>query len=104
LGQTFLAAAVGAVIGGGLALLTAPRSGAASRDKLKGMVDDKRGQLDELTESAEARVKKMIQESHEILEQKVDLVKAALKAGRDAIDAEKAKQEKSAKAATAAAA
>lgn len=96
-GQTFLALTLGAVIGGGLALLMAPRSGAASRAKLRGMVDDKRGQLDELTEDAETRIKKVIQESHEILEKKVDLVKAALKAGKDAIDAEKAKQEKSAK-------
>jgi gas vesicle protein len=94
LGQTFLALTLGAVIGGGLALLTAPRSGAESREKLRGMVDDKRGQLDELTESAETQIKKMIQESHAILEKKVDLVKAALKAGKDAIDAEKAKQDK----------
>jgi gas vesicle protein len=103
-GHTFLAVALGAVIGGGLALLTAPRSGAASRAKLQGMVDDKRDQLDEMTESAENRIKKVIQESHEILEKKVDLVKAAIKAGKDAIDAEKAKQEKSAKSDTAAAA
>jgi gas vesicle protein len=94
LGQTLLAFTLGALIGGGLALLTAPRSGAASREKLRGMVDDKRVKLDEMTEDAETRIKKVIQESHEILEKKVDLVKAALKAGKDAMDAEKAKQEK----------
>ena len=92
LGLTFLAFTLGAVIGGGLALLTAPRSGAESRQKLRGAVDDKRVQLDELAEDAETRIKKVIQESHEILEKKVDLLKAALKAGRDAIAAEKAKQ------------
>lgn len=94
LGQTLLAFTLGALIGGGLALLTAPRSGAASREKLRGMVDDKRVKLDGMTEDAETRIKKVIQESHEILEKKVDLVKAALKAGKDAMDAEKAKQEK----------
>lgn len=94
LGQTFLAFTLGTLIGGGLALLTAPRSGAASREKLRGMVDDKRVKLDEMTEDAETRIKKVIRESHEILEKKVDLVKAALKAGKDAMDAEKAKQEK----------
>ena len=95
LGLTFLAFTLGAVIGGGVALLTAPRSGAESRKKLQGMVDDKRAKLDEMTGDAETRIKKVIQESHEILEKKVDLLKAALKAGKDAIDAEKAKQGKS---------
>ncbi|WP_020676821.1 YtxH domain-containing protein [Geopsychrobacter electrodiphilus] len=100
LGLTFLAFTLGAAIGGGLALLTAPRSGAESREKMRGMVDDKRVKLDELTEDAETRIKKVIQESHEVLEKKVDLIKAALKAGKDAIDAEKAKQKKSTKADT----
>jgi gas vesicle protein len=96
MGLTFLAFTLGAAIGGGVALLMAPRSGAESREKMRGMVDDKRVKLEEMTEDAETRIKTVIQESHEALEKKIDLVKAALKAGEDAIDEEKAKQKKTA--------
>jgi gas vesicle protein len=95
-GTTFLAFTLGAVIGGGLALLMAPRSGVETREKLRGLRDGTCDKLNEMTEDAENRVKKVIQEGREILEEKADFISAAVKAGKDAIDAEKAKQEKSA--------
>jgi len=94
LGITLLAFALGAAIGGGLALLTAPRSGVETREKLKDMVDESRGKLSEMTEEAEARVKKAVQDSKDLLGENADLIKAAIKAGKDAIAAEKAKQDK----------
>ncbi len=96
LGATILAFTLGAVIGGGLALLTAPRSGHDTRKKLRDAMDETRDKLHELTEDAEARVKKAVHEGRELLEEKADLIKAAVKAGKDAIEAEKTKHEKSA--------
>jgi gas vesicle protein len=90
-GMTFLAFTIGAAIGGGLALLTAPRSGAETREKLHGMVDETRGKLNEMTEDAENRIKKAVQDGRDTLEENADLIKAALKAGKEAINAEKAK-------------
>ena len=95
-GTAFLAFTLGTVIGGGLALLLAPRSGQETRAKLRGMVDETRDKLNEITEDAENRIKKAVQEGRDTLEEKADLIKAAVKAGKDAIAAEKAKQEKSA--------
>lgn len=96
LGITFLAFTLGAVIGGGLALLTTPRSGPETREKLHGMVDETRSKLNEMTEEAESRVKKAVQDGKTVLEENADLIKAAVNAGKEAIAAEKAKQEKSA--------
>jgi gas vesicle protein len=96
LGTTFLAFTLGALIGGGLALLTAPRSGPETREKLHGMMDETRGKLNEMTEDAETRIKQAIQEGRQVLEENADLIKTAVKAGKDAIAAEKAKHEKSA--------
>jgi gas vesicle protein len=93
IGTTLLAFTLGAVIGGGLALLTAPRSGPETRKKLRGMVDETRDKLHEMTEETEDRIKKVVQEGRELLEQKADLNNAAVKAGKEAIEAEKAKSE-----------
>ena len=49
-GTTFLVFTVGAALGGGLALLTASRSGPENRQKLHDMVDETRGKLNEMTE------------------------------------------------------
>ena len=96
LGVTFLAFTLGAVIGGGLALLTTPRSGPETREKLHGLVDETRGKINEMTEEAETLIKKTVQDGKTVLEENADLIKAAVKAGKEAIAAEKAKQEKSA--------
>jgi len=94
LGATFLAFTLGAALGGGLALLTSSRSGPENRQKLHDMVDETRGKLNEMTEEAETRIKKVIQDSRDLLQENADLVKAAVKAGKEAVAAEKAKHEK----------
>lgn len=96
LGKTVLVFTLGAALGGGLALLTAPRSGPENRQKLHDMVDETRSKLDEMTEEAEVRIKKVIQDSRDLLQENADLVKAAVQAGKEAVAAEKAKHEKSA--------
>ncbi len=83
LGATFLAFTLGAIIGGGVALLTAPRSGPQTQKKLH-----------DITQEAEERVKKTVQDGRDKLEEKADLIKTAVKAGKEAMEAEKAKQAK----------
>ncbi len=93
-GVTFLAFTLGAAIGVGLTLLTATRSGSETREKLHGMVDETRGKLNAMTEDGEARIKQAILEGKTMIEENADLIKAAVNAGKEAIAAEKAKQEK----------
>ena len=92
LGTTFLAFTLGAVIGGGVALLMAPRSGSETREKLQEKIDGTRSKLNDMTQEAEDRIKKTVQDGMDKLEEKADLIKTAAKAGKEAMDAEKAKQ------------
>ncbi len=96
MGTAIITFTIGAVLGGGLALLTAPGSGTETRKKLHGMVDETREKLNEMTIDAEARIMKVAQEGKDLLEENADLIKAAVKAGKEAMAAEKAKQQKSA--------
>ena len=91
-GSVFLAFVLGAAIGGGLALLTAPRSGPETRDKIHDIADETRDRLSKLAEDAEAKVKKTVEEGRELLEEKKGLVQAAFKAGKEAMEAERTKQ------------
>lgn len=93
-GSVFLAFVLGAAVGGGVALLTAPRSGSETRDKLRDMADEARDRVREAADNAENRVKRAVDEGRELLDEKADLVKAAVKAGREAMEEERAKQEK----------
>jgi len=90
-GKALLAFTVGAAIGGGLVLLTAPRSGADTRRRMRGMVDDTNDRLHEITEEAENRIKQAVQEGRDLLDEKSDMIKAAIKAGKAAMEAEKGK-------------
>jgi gas vesicle protein len=96
LGMTFLAFTLGAAIGGGLALLTAPRSGIETREKLHGMVDDTRSKLNDITKDAEERVKQAVKEGMDMMEEKADQIKSAAKAAKEAMEDEKAKHSKKA--------
>jgi gas vesicle protein len=90
-GTVFLAFVMGAAIGGGLALLTAPRSGKETRDKIADMADDVRQRVKEIAAEAEAKIKEVVEEGRETLKEKSEQVKAAVEAGREAFAAERAK-------------
>jgi gas vesicle protein len=96
LGTTFVAFTLGMAIGGGLALLTAPRSGPETRKKLRNLMDETREQLHEITEDAEDRIKNVVKEGQDLLEEKADLLKAAIRAGKEAMEAENTRHEKTA--------
>lgn len=93
-GSVFLAFVMGAAIGGGLALLTAPRSGEETRNKVRDLADDVRRRVKDIAEEAEARIKETIEEGREVLQEKAEMVKSAVDAGKEALEAERAKHQK----------
>lgn len=93
-GTVFLAFVMGAAIGGGLALLTAPRSGQETRDKVKQLGDDVRDKIKAIADEAEARIQTVIEEGRETLVEKRDTLKSVVEAGREAMEAEQAKHKK----------
>lgn len=93
MGCVFMAFIMGAAIGGGLALLTAPRSGKETRDRIRDMADDARSKVQDAAREAEVRIKEAIDEGKEALIERRDMVKSAIEAGKEAMAAEKAKHQ-----------
>lgn len=93
-GNLFVAFLVGAAVGGGIALLTAPRSGRETREKLRGLAGETRDRIRRIAEDAEEKIADVLQEGKETIALKRDMVKAAVEAGREAMAAEKAKHVK----------
>lgn len=89
--NVLVALLVGAAVGGGIALLTAPRSGRETREKLRGLAGETRERIRKIAEDAEERIAEVLNEGKETIALKRDMVKAAVEAGREAMAAEKAK-------------
>ncbi|MBE0596590.1 MAG: YtxH domain-containing protein [Desulfuromonadales bacterium] len=83
-GSTFLAFMMGAAIGGGLALLFAPRAGEETREKIRQMADDARKRATDYYDEAENRVRQTIEEGKTVYEEKRAAIIAATEAGREA--------------------
>lgn len=90
-GNVLVAFLAGAAIGGGIALLTAPRSGRETREKLRCLAGETSDRIRKIAEEAEERIADVLQEGKETIALKRDMVKAAVEAGREAMAAEKAK-------------
>lgn len=90
-GNIFVGFLLGVVVGGGVALLTAPRSGRETRDKLRGLAGETSERIRKIAEDAEEQIAEVLNEGKETLAHKRDIVKAAVEAGREAMAAEKAK-------------
>ena len=89
--NVLIALLVGAAVGGGIALLTAPRSGRETREKLRGLAGETRDRIRQIAEEAEEKIAEVLNEGKETIALKRDMVKAAVEAGREAMAAEKAK-------------
>ncbi len=86
---------LGVVIGAGIALLFAPRSGPETRreigrrarqatDKVKGVAEEVTGQVVDTYEGARARVEEQIEAARSAIESKKRQVSRAMEAGREA--------------------
>jgi gas vesicle protein len=93
-GTIVLAFLAGAAIGGAIALLTAPRSGRETREKIRGSVDDLRERLHHIVAEAEEKIRATVEEGSSALHEKQELVKAVVEAGKEAYAKEQAKHHK----------
>jgi gas vesicle protein len=89
--NVLVALLIGAAVGGGIALLTAPRSGRETREKLRGLAGETSERIRKIAEEAEERIAEVLQEGKNAVAEKRDMVKAAVEAGREAMATEKSK-------------
>ena len=89
--NVLVALLIGAAVGGGIALLTAPRSGRETREQLRGLAGETSERIRRIAEEAEERIAEVLQEGKNTVAEKRDMVKAAVEAGREAMAAEKSK-------------
>lgn len=79
-----LAFIVGAAVGGAIALLTAPRSGKETREKIRDSADELRDKLQNIATEAESKIRHAVEEGRGTLREKQELVKAVVEAGKEA--------------------
>jgi len=80
-GRSFL---LGLLLGGALGLLLAPQAGAATRKQLLKRVQQQQTQQARLSHEGSQQVKGLVQETRSLLLAKLDLLKQALAAGKQA--------------------
>ncbi|MDF1580193.1 MAG: YtxH domain-containing protein [Desulfuromonadales bacterium] len=85
-GASLLAFLAGAAVGGVAALLLAPRSGAETRQKVLDAAEELKVRSQTLVTEAENRVREVVEEGKEALDQNKEVFLSAVAAGKEAFE------------------
>lgn len=75
---------IGALVGAGLALLLAPRSGEETQEQIKGKAMELRGAAEDRVRTAQRELEERLDQARAGVESRVGQVREAVEAGRDA--------------------
>ncbi len=93
-GHVVLAFVLGGIVGAGIALLTAPRSGKETREKIKEFADETKKKASEYTEQVKDKLSSAVEHGKEFVSEKKSLISSAIDAGKEAYGKEKEKHSK----------
>ncbi|MBI5741487.1 MAG: YtxH domain-containing protein [Nitrospirae bacterium] len=93
-GHVILAFVFGAVVGAGVALLTAPQSGRETREKIKELADETRKKAGDYACQVKEKVSSAVESGKHFVEEKKSLISTAIDAGKEAFEKEKEKLSK----------
>lgn len=82
---------LGGLIGAGVALLLAPKSGREAREKIKEFAGEAREKAEEVIEQVKSKVTSAVEKGKEVFEEKKSIVTTAIEAGKEAYEKEKEK-------------
>lgn len=82
---------LGGLIGAGVALLLAPKSGRETREKIKELAVEAKGKAEEVIEQVKGKVTSVVEKGKEVIEEKKSIVTTAIEAGKEAYEKEKEK-------------
>ena len=87
----FLAFLAGAAVGGGLAMLAAPRTGKELRSKISDLTEDAVSKIKDYASEAQTMLNASLEEGKDLLKEKKSVLASAIEAGREAMEREKGK-------------
>jgi len=90
-GHVVLAFVLGGLVGAGLALLTAPRSGRETREKIREFADETKKKASEYAEQTKDKLSSAVEHGKEFVTEKKTLISSAIEAGKEAYSKEKEK-------------
>ncbi len=89
----FLAFVFGGLVGAGITLLMAPRSGRETREKIKSTTGEVKGKAENYYSQAIERLTAAVEKGKEVLEKERFNIKSAIDAGREAYQKQRVKSE-----------
>lgn len=88
-GSILLSFFIGGLVGAGVALLVAPKSGQETREKLRELAEDAKEKADSYLEKVKGTATTVMEKGKEILDQQKSILTTAVEAGKEAYDKEK---------------
>ena len=89
-GTVIIAFLAGGLVGAGIALLTAPRSGKETREKIGEIADEAKDKIRSVAEDARAKMVETFGKGKDILDEKKSAITHAIEAGKKAMEDDKA--------------
>lgn len=93
-GSVVISFLLGGLVGAGVALLLAPKSGRETRQKIIEMADDVREKAEDYVEQVKGRVTSAVGKGKDFYEEKKSIIASAVEAGKEAYEKEKEKLSK----------
>ena len=88
-GSLVLSFLLGGLVGAGVALLLAPKSGKETREKIKEFADDVKEKAEGYVEQAKGKITSTYTSGKDLLQEKKSIITTAVEAGKDAYEREK---------------
>jgi len=82
---------IGSLVGAGVALLVAPKTGRETRQQIKELADEVKEKADVYMEQMKDQVSTVVEKGKGIIEEQKSILAAAVEAGKEAYDKEKEK-------------
>ncbi|HET6515173.1 MAG TPA: YtxH domain-containing protein [Thermodesulfovibrionales bacterium] len=88
-GSVLLSFLLGGMVGAGVALLLAPKSGKETREQIKELAEDVRGKTGEYVEQVKGKMTASLDKGKDFFEEKKSIITRAVEAGKEAYEKEK---------------
>jgi len=88
-GTVLLSFFIGGIIGAGVALLTAPKTGEETRKLIRDFADEARDKAEDYIGQAKEKANSYVEKGKELIDKEKNIISKAVEAGKDAYEKEK---------------